>query len=621
MCGICGYIVVNGAATKSVIEALHDLEHRGYDSAGLSRVCEGKVETYKISIEEKPDFTASDLADTIPDFHKPCKMALGHNRWRTFGGINKINTHPHYDNDRLFYLVHNGNVENLKDVEKEIGIWKRYSETDTEAIVNLIAKYYKQGSSFSEAVKRTINFIDGANVIVVFKADEPEYFISANKGGPIILAKGKDFSLLVSDPAPLEKFNITSKAPLESGNIAVVDASGWKVESSRNDNESKKRKKKNSKNNYKHFMLKEIMEQAETFANAFRGRLIHEAGTAKLGGLESLSAVKNVSGMNFSREIRRINRFHFVACGTAYNAGLYAKLLLNRFGIQAEVHIANEFCYSHPVFDPRDAFILISQSGETADTIEVMNEIKIKGNVYLGILNVPDSRIWRETDAGIGIRAGTERGVASTKAFTSQLACIVLLAVFLARQRNMTIDTGQKILFELEKLPTKIEESLKSTRKISAIARKYLEYDNFYFLGRYFNLITAMEGSLKFKEISYKHSEAYPLGEMKHGPLALIDQNFPSFVIIPDDSVFNKSLVNVYEIKGREGKVIALTNKSKEKELKKQVDDLIIFPETLDFLSPILSVVPLQLLAYYTSIAKGINPDKPRNLAKTVTVS
>lgn len=606
MCGISCYITKGDQAAAKALDGLALLEHRGYDSVGIAFLRDSGVEIYKLSQEEKKDFRVADLREQMENQATDSSVAIGHNRWATFGGVNLANAHPHSDREEKFYLVQNGNVENMADLEKELGSINRYSETDTELIVNLIAKYYKEDNDFAKSVKRAINFIEGANAIVVMKVDDPSKLIAANKGGSLILAKDKDGVLLASDPSVLENVEVLKQKVLASNELAVITSDAWQIENcclSEKNNEKKQKEKKD----YKYFMEKEIFEQAESFQNTLRGRLVFEQGISHLDCTRDLA-----------RELRRVKTFHFVGCGTAYNACQYASLLLNRFGIASRAWIASEFCAAHPVYDSSDAFVFVSQSGETADTIEVVKEIGLKGNTRLGIVNVPGSKIWRDTEAGIGIRAGKERGVASTKAYTSQLASIVVLAVFLARQRSMTADTGQKILSELEKIPSKIQEILYQSGRIRDLAKKYKDFNNYYFLGRYFSSITAAEGSLKLKEISYVHAESYPLGEMKHGPLALVDEDFCSVVIAPKDSVFKKSLVNIQEIKARKGRVLAIGNTSSDIEI---ADDNIFIPETLDYLSPILSIIPLQLFSYYMALEFGKNPDKPRNLAKTVTVS
>ncbi len=609
MCGISCFIGTSKNATRIVIDGLAMLEHRGYDSIGLTRLTKDGAESYKISQAEKKDFSTKDLRDLIVDLEKPCSIAIGHNRWATFGGVTCANAHPHHDEEKKFFLVQNGNVENLAAVEKEIGKWQRYSETDTEAIVNLVAKYFREGNSFVESVQKTINFIEGANALVVMKIDEPDKLVVANKGGSIILGQNQDGVFIVSDISAFDNHSINQQKVLLDNEIAQVGAGAWQIIGSKKNQESNDEHSASRKtdNNFAHFMAEEIFAQPNTFLNTLRGRLVHATGNTHLDCATDLA-----------RELRKAETFHFVGCGTAYNACQYASLLFNRFGMTARAWVASEFVCAHPVFHANDVFIFVSQSGETADTLEVIKEIEIKGNIRLGIVNVPGSRIWRDTQAGIGIRAGKERGVASTKAYTSQLASIAILAIFLARQRQMTIDGGQKILKELEALPSKIEEILQGADYIKQLVKKYAKYKNYFFLGRYFNAITAFEGSLKLKEVSYIHSEAYPLGEMKHGPLALVDEKFCSVVIAPNDAVFKKSLVNIHEIKSRNGQVLAIANRSADIEI---ADDILYIPETIDFLSPILSVIPLQLFSYFMALELGKNPDKPRNLAKTVTVN
>lgn len=609
MCGIVGYIGKNGKAIKSVLEGIGLLEHRGYDSMGIAFLADDAIELHRISQEDKENFNIKDLMSIVPQKKRYSDLAIGHTRWATFGGKTTANAHPHRDASGKFYLVQNGNVENLNEIEERIGNWERYSQTDTEAIVNLVAKFYSEGNSFVDSVKLTLGAIEGANAFVVMKIDEPDKLIAANKGGTMIIGENNHSTIIVSDPAAFEPFAIKKKRILLDNEVVILKDDSWEVV------EDKQIKVEDDDFydgepdlcGHDFFMEKEIFEQSRTFSNAIRGRMILEQGVPRLGGIESLA-----------RELRNVKTFHFVGCGTAYNACLYASLLFNRFGIDSRAWIASEFCYSHPVIDPTDAFIFISQSGETADTIEVINEIKIKGNICLGIVNVPGSRIWRETDAGIGIRAGKEKGVASTKAFTSQLATVIMLAVFLARQRKMTIDTGQRVIRELELLPEKMALIFNEAPKIEALAKKYASFSNFYFLGRYFNYVTAEEGSLKLKEISYVHAEAYPLGEMKHGPLALVESDFCSVVVIPKDSVYKKGLVNIQEIKSRNGAVLAVTDSGTRVPL---ADDIIEIPKTIEYLSPILATLPLQLFSYYMALELNRNPDKPRNLAKTVTVN
>jgi glucosamine--fructose-6-phosphate aminotransferase (isomerizing) len=452
-----------------------------------------------------------------------------------------------------------------------------------------------------------MKMLEGANVILVLCVDFPDQLFAIKKQGTLLLGRNSEGSFVSSDPLALEPIGIESNIILGENEIAIVRAEGWEIINPKKERPEEATSEEEGTNGFSYYMEKEIFEQSESLARAVSGRLITGEGLPQLGGIRDIA-----------RSLRKVETFHFVGCGTAYHSCLYAAMLFNRFGMRSRAWIASEFCYNHPVFSASDAFIFLSQSGETADTIEVLEEIKIKGNICLGIVNVASSRIARDTDAGVMIRAGQERGVASTKAFTSQLMVIAMLAIYLGRQRSMTIDTGQKIIRELELLSGKVKQALEGAAAIEALAEKYKGFRSWYFLGRGFNNITAQEGALKLMEISYIHAQAYPLGEMKHGPLALVDQNFPSLVIIPRDPLLSMSLVNIREIKGRGGKVIAVTNPGVD--LAGLADDRIDVPETLDFLSPLITTIPTQLLAYYTAVRLGRNPDKPRNLAKSVTV-
>jgi glucosamine--fructose-6-phosphate aminotransferase (isomerizing) len=606
MCGIFAYQGRGGEATTLVIEGLMALEHRGYDSVGLCRRVGESIELYRLSREENSDFRARDLATLIENGKAKSSQALGHNRWATFGRVSRENAHPHHDPAKRFFVVHNGNVENLPEIEARIGAWSRYSQTDTEAIAALIARFASEGNDLVAAVSKTISLIEGANAIVVLDREEPGRLVAANRGGNLILAEGEDGIMLASDPAAFEALAHSRSQILMDNEIAIFDSSDWQIQEIRRADEAMSVASLADKA-YEYHMEAEIRSQPEIVANTMRGRLDYEQGIAHLD-------CANL----YSRELRQAKNFHFVACGTAYHACLYASLLLGRFGIESRAHIASEFPFSHPVYGPDDAFIFVSQSGETADTIEILKEIRLKGNLNLGIVNVAGSRLWRDTMAGIGTRAGKERGVASTKAYTAQLVSVALLALFLARQRGMSKEEGQAVINELITLPAKIRQALAEAEKIRGLAKKYSAYNNFYYLGRGFNSISAYEGSLKLKEISYIHSEAYPLGEMKHGPLALVDPEFCSVVIAPADASFKKSAVNIEEIRSRGGRILALVNEGTSLEA---AHDTIIIPRVSDWLSPLISVIPLQLFSFYMALELGRNPDKPRNLAKTVTVS
>ena len=608
MCGIFGYNGKEPDGVKKILEGIHRLEHRGYDSMGMAFLTGGKIECFKVAEDEKAGFDIKDLAKKIPNKKVICNIGIGHTRWATYGGKTVKNAHPHFSNG--LFIVHNGNVENFEALKKEIDARALYSETDSEVIVKLTDKMFQESGDLVKSIEHVMNMLVGANVMLLMSKDHPGQLFAANKGGTLLLGKSDSGIIIASDPSAFEGYHIIKKRNLETNEVAVIHSNCWdiiakEVVVTTEDNYLQDV----GKNNYAFYMEKEIVEQASVLHGTMSGRLIFDKGNTRLGGINEIA-----------RELRNVKTFHFVGCGTAYNACSYAALLFNRFGISARAWIASEFCYSHPVFSPKDAFFFISQSGETADTIEVIEEIQIKGNICLGIVNVPDSRIACLTDAGVYIRAGKEKAVASTKAFTAQLVTIALLAIYLARQRKMTIDTGMGIIEELILIPEKIEKVLKQKNSIKRLAKKYKEFKNYYFLGRYFNSVVAQEGALKLKEISYVHAESYPLGEMKHGPLALIDSCFCSVVIIPNDSVYSKGVVNVREIKGRNGVVIAVVTEGNRFKL---ADDIIEIPEIKprhEYLYPIIATIPLQLFAYYMALELGFNPDKPRNLAKTVTV-
>ncbi len=612
MCGIIGYIGSRGTAFDSVFGGLKNLEHRGYDSAGAV-FCFGRddVKDYKISNKESPNFTVSKLSMKASSLgQRFCKLGMGHTRWASCGGVNEKNAHPHHSSSGDIWVVHNGNVINFDSLKEELSDVPFYSETDTELIANLISREMKRcGRDLRVAIEKAMLRIEGANAVVVINSRNPDVLAAANRGGTLLYGRDQNGQFYIaSDPAPFDALCIQSPFPMRDGELLFVtesiqesfDFSSSPVEQSISLDIG------NGKE-FKHLMEKEIYDQPFSFANILKGRIVINDGITRFGGLEK-----------HSRDLRSAQCFHFLGCGTAYNACQYAVLLLNRFGIRAEAHISSEFCRNHKVFDHSDVFFIISQSGETADSISALREINIKGNPVFGIINREGSRIWRETGAGIHIRAGAEKSVASTKAFTCQLMAIAMLAVYLARQRKMTIDTAQKVIRELQVLPGKAALAISKSDEISDLANSYFHSRNFYFLGRYFNFITALEGALKLKEVSYVHAESYPLGELKHGPLALIDEKFISIVIALKDSVYEESLGNIREIKARKGKTVVVTDdESFNRDL---CDELILIPSTLEYLSPIISIIPLQLFAYHFAVCWGFNPDKPRNLAKTVTV-
>ncbi|PIS16561.1 MAG: glutamine--fructose-6-phosphate transaminase (isomerizing), partial [Candidatus Portnoybacteria bacterium CG09_land_8_20_14_0_10_44_13] len=540
---------------------------------------------------------------------------IAHTRWATHGKPSKENAHPHVDCRQEIFLVHNGIIENYKELKESLK--KRghrfSSETDSEVIAHLIEEYYGE-DSLEEAVRKALLKATGTYGIAVLSQREPNKIVAARKGSPLILGVGKDEFIIASDVAAIIRYT-DRVVYLNDGEMVVIGRDGYEVSNLERTRIDKRVDRidwsveKAEKQGFAYFMLKEIFEQPEAIKNAIRGRVLSADGNVKLGGLDDVR-----------ERLREINRLVIVACGTAYHAGLVGKYMLEEYaGIRADIEYGSEFRYRKPILDSKTAVLAVSQSGETADTLAAVKEAKNKGALALGIVNAVGSTIARETDAGIYNHAGPEIGVASTKAFTSQLSILALLTVFLGRQREMSCVTGKRILNELAEIERHIKTILKQAKEIEKIARKYSGFNNFLYLGRKYNYPIALEGALKIKEIAYVHAEGYPFGEMKHGSIALIDENFPSIAIVTKDSVYEKTISGVQEIKARGGKIIAIAT-SGDKEIKKLVDDVIYIPKTLEMLTPMISVVPLQLLAYYFGVQKGLDVDKPRNLAKSVTV-
>ncbi|MDH4330569.1 MAG: glutamine--fructose-6-phosphate transaminase (isomerizing) [Candidatus Moranbacteria bacterium] len=609
MCGIVGYIGKN-EAEPILLDGLRRLEYRGYDSAGISVINGKKIETVKAvgkiaELEEK--LSKKDVKGNI---------GIAHTRWATHGKPCEKNSHPHSDCKGDIFLVHNGIIENyqeLKDDLKKLG-HKFKSETDSEVVAHLIEDLMKK-YDFKTAVAKTLKMLKGTYGFAIVSKSEPEKLIIARNGSPLLLGIGKDEYVVASDASAIIR-HTKRVVYLEDGEMAVLEKDGYEISSmhekiikNREESEIDWSIEEAEKQGFDHFMIKEIFEQPQAVTDAVRGRINVSDGNAKLGGLRDVS-----------KELREIERIIIVSCGTSYYAGLVGEYMIEEYaGIPVEVEYASEFRYRKPIIDSKTAVIAISQSGETADTLAAIREAKNKGALTLGIVNAVGSTIARETDAGVYNHAGPEIGVASTKAFTSQLSILVLFALFLGRQRNMSLVTGQRIAKELEKLPKLIEEVLKQNDDIKKIMKKYSKYRDFLYLGRKYNMPIAYEGALKIKEISYVHAEGYPSGEMKHGPIALIDENFPVVVLAPKDSVYEKTISGIEEVKARGGKILAIGTKG-DKNIAKISDDVIYVPKTLEMLSPIVNVVPLQLLSYYAGTLKGIDVDKPRNLAKSVTV-
>ena len=594
MCGIVGYI-----GSKQVLPILLDglkkLEYRGYDSAGVSFVSKGSLQTVKaagkiVALEEK----LKDYAD------EQSSLGIGHTRWATHGAPTENNAHPHISADGKIVVVHNGIIENYASLKAKLqqnGVEFK-SDTDTEVVAHLISHFY-QGDLKSAIICK----------------DEPDVLIGARRGSPLVFGVGDNGEYyLASDVAAI--VNHTHKVVyLDDNDIVVAHRDGYEILNFQSQTVQRDVQKIDfdedavAKCGFDHYMLKEIFEQPEALRNTMRGRLNIAEGNAKLAGLEA-----NI------RELRDINRIIITACGTSYYAGMVGEYMIEDLaGVPVEVEYASEFRYRNPIIKPGTLVLAISQSGETADTLAAMKEAHQKGATVLGICNGVGSSIARNSDGGVYLHAGPEIGVASTKAFSGQVLVLAMIALLLGRQRRVSFEHGMEIANAITKIPELVEETLKLNGAICTIAEKYKDAKNFLYLGRHYNYPVAMEGALKLKEISYIHAEGYPAAEMKHGPIALIDENMPVVVIAPKDALFDKIISNIREIKARGGKVIAVTTQECSP-LDEFADDLIHVPTTLPMLMPILTCVPLQLLAYHVATLRGNNVDQPRNLAKSVTV-
>mgnify|MGYP000921594040 FL=1 len=609
MCGIVGYIGSKNCV-PILIEGLKRLEYRGYDSAGVGVLSEGSGRIYKskgkVSLLEK----------IVEDEQVYANIGIGHTRWATHGIPNIVNAHPHFNEEKTLFVIHNGIIENYSTLKKGL-ILKGYnfvSDTDTEVLAHLIDDYLKQGYQIFQAVRYALNEVEGTYGIAVVYSKEPDKIIAAKKGSPLVIGIGNGENFLASDVNAL--ISHTSQVVyLEDNEIAEIYSDKFSAKTVTDDDivkdiiEIKMKLDEISKGGYPHFMLKEIMEQPESIANSMRGRLVPEEGIAKLGGLEG-----------FEDRIANSRRFIICACGTSWHAGLVGEYMLEQFtGIPVEVEYASEFRYRNPIVTKDDTLFFISQSGETADTLAAMVEAKRRGGLVLGICNAVGSSIARTSDAGVYIHAGPEIGVASTKAFTSQLVVLSLITLLVARKKSMSMIDGKNMISEIQSLPEKVKKILELNEYIAKIADEFVDSKNFLYLGRGYNFPVALEGALKLKEISYIHAEGYPAAEMKHGPIALIDEKMPAIFIAPKDSVYDKVISNIQEVKTRNGKIIAIANEGDD-EIDKLVDYSIKIPNTVRMLMPILSSIPLQLLAYHIAVKKGLNVDQPRNLAKSVTV-
>ena len=612
MCGIVGYIGKN-SALPILLDGLKRLEYRGYDSAGVAVKTADGVFSVKavgkiVELEKKIGITP-----LVPPLEGG-QLGIAHTRWATHGQPTEDNAHPHTDCQKKIWLAHNGIIENYQELKSKLEAkgHKFISQTDTEALAHLLEDLY-DGNLTSTLIK-ALKIIKGAYGLVLYHADEPDKLLAARCGSPLVIGLADDETIIASDVSAIIRYT-KQVIYLDDNEVAEINGGGLKIYNLKNEEVAKRTDvidwnvAESEKGGFPHFMLKEIFEQPASITNSLRGRIVLEEGKAKLGGLEEVE-----------RRLREINKIVIVACGTAKHAGLVGEYMFEEYaGVPTEVDYASEFRYRKPVLDNKTLVIAISQSGETADTLAAVREVKEKGALTLGIVNVVGSTIARETDAGVYNHIGPEISVASTKAFTSQAAILALMAVMLGRQRQLSLVMGQRIVRELAELPDKITEILKSSEAIKTIAEKYYQFKHFAYLGRKYNQPVALEGALKLKEISYIHAEGFPSGEMKHGAIALIDENFPALVIIPADSVYEKNYSNLQEIKARGGQIIAVATPGDER-IKQAADEVIYIPKTLEMLTPILASIPLQLFAYHMAVLNGRDVDKPRNLAKSVTV-
>jgi glucosamine--fructose-6-phosphate aminotransferase (isomerizing) len=617
MCGIVGYIGPR-EAQPLILEGLRRLEYRGYDSAGIATIHDGSLDVRKAAGK------IAELEGHLEQNPLVGSLGIGHTRWATHGAPTTVNAHPHTDGSDRVALVHNGIIENHEVLRIRLeGLGHEFrTETDTEVLCHLIEETFD--GNLEEAVAEALSHVEGAYGIAVIHADDPGKIVVARLGSPLLIGIGENGEremFAASDVAAVVR-HTRQVVYLDDGELAVLTADGHSlldISGSGNGEEPRRVRREASRvdwdlgqierGGYEHFMLKEIFEQPDTIRDAMRGRLLEGEGTAKLGGLFSLEDA-----------LQNVDRIVITACGTSWHAALLGEYMIEEFArIPVEVEYASEFRYRRPIVTDGTLVIAISQSGETADTLAAMREAKSRGAPIMGIVNVVGSSIARETDGGVYIHSGPEIGVASTKAFTGQLTVLALFTLFLARRRGMSVADGSEIVAAMKRLPELAQAALEQSAAIESIARQYADKANFLYLGRGFNFPVALEGALKLKEISYIHAEGYPAAEMKHGPIALIDQNMPVVFIAPSDSVYQKVASNIEEVKARGGKVIAIVSDGNEG-LAARVDHVVSVPATIDMLQPILSVIPLQLLAYHMAVLRGCDVDQPRNLAKSVTV-
>jgi glutamine---fructose-6-phosphate transaminase (isomerizing) len=610
MCGIVGYIGKR-EASDILVQGLRRLEYRGYDSAGIA-VTNGSLQL------RKKQGKVVELANLLESQPVEGSLGVGHTRWATHGAPSDVNAHPHAASGERFALVHNGIIENygaLRERLKQKG-YQFESETDTEVLVHLIDDVQRETElPLAEAVREALSQVRGTYGIVVVSGEDDNLMIAARLGSPLILGIGEDEYFVASDASPLIE-HTRQVVYLDDGEMAVIRREGYQVHNikggplSKEVHELEWDLEQIEKSGFEHFMLKEIMEQPQALENCMRGRLGMASGTIKLGGLIEVEDV-----------LTNANRIIICACGTSWHAGLVGEYLIERLArLPVEVEYASEFRYRDPILEENDIVLVISQSGETADTLAAVRQAKAQGVLTLGICNVVGSTIARETDAGVYLHAGPEIGVASTKAFTAQVTVLTMLALRLAQLRGtLTDDQLTEHLEALREIPNKIQKVLDTDEDLQVLARDYRFASNFLYLGRGANFPVALEGALKLKEISYIHAEGYPAAEMKHGPIALIDQFMPVVFIAMRDVIYDKVVSNIEEVAARGGEVITITDEGNH-ELNRLSRYVIEVPDTMELLQPLLTVIPLQLLAYHVAVLRGCDVDQPRNLAKSVTV-
>jgi len=622
MCGIVGYVGKQQAA-PILLEGLRRLEYRGYDSAGLSVLNHAELQTRK-----KKGKIDEGLGRTLQAQPATGQLGIGHTRWATHGPPSDENSHPHLDRTGRIAVVHNGVIENFDRIKERLAQagHEFRSETDTEVLAHLIGEYYARIESskprqkqngipaLTQAVMGALREVIGTYGIAVICADCPDIMVGARRGSPLIVGIGEGENFLASDASAIVA-HTRQVVYLNDYDVVTLTPGQFKVENLGSSaatvqiSQIEFSPEAAERGKFPHYMLKEIFEQPRTVENAARGRLDHEEATAKFGGLNMTLA-----------ELRAVDQIVIAACGTSWHAALVGEHLFEEFAhLPVEVEYASEFRYRNAPIEKHTLVLLITQSGETADTLACLREARRRGHKVLSICNVVGSTIAREADGGIYLHAGPEIGVASTKAFTSQITVLTLMALLMGRIRMLAAGRGTQIIRALEAIPEQIETVLAQNDIIKKIALKYATAEDFFFLGRLYNFPVALEGALKLKEISYIHAEGYPAAEMKHGPIAMIDEKTPTVIIIPTGTLYEKTFSNLEEIKARKGPIIALATEENAK-IASKVQEVIYLPQTLEPLFPLLAVVPLQLLAYHIAVARGCDVDKPRNLAKSVTV-